>query len=152
MRHKKLLAAIVTCSLILVGCQAGPENGTPESNTPTPAPAETDDLRIEAPLMHEVVSSPLTIKGKVRGYWMFEAIFDIRLEDMDGRELATAPGVATDSWMTEDFVPFEAEMEFIPGNATEGKIIFLEAFPAGGLEGNTERRTFEMPVRFTDTE
>lgn len=150
--NKKLIATLATFSLILVGCQAGSENGTAETETPTPTPVETEDLRVESPLMHDVISSPLSIKGEVRGYWMFEAIFDIRLEDMNGRELATAPGTATDSWMTEDFVPFEAEIEFSPGNATEGKIIFLEAFPAGGLEGNQERRTFEMPIRFTETE
>lgn len=140
--QKKIIAALSTGAFLLAGCQT--------ASTPSqPSPAGNDEIRIEAPMSLEVIKSPLTVKGEVRGYWMFEAIFDVRLEDNEGRELATAPGTATDGWMTEDFVPFESTLTFNPGNAAEGKIIFLQAYPSGGLEGD-ERKTFEMPVRFQE--
>lgn len=148
--RKKLIALLAVCSFFLIGCQSTPDENNLQPATPMPT--GNDEIKIESPLMNEVISSPLSVKGEVKGYWMFEAIFDTRLEDENGKELATAPATALDDWMTEDFVPFEAEMEFNPGNATEGKLIFLEAFPSGGLEEGETRRTFEVPVRFVEVE
>lgn len=147
---KLFITSVTTLSILLAGCQT---STTPNNLQPAiPKPAENDEIKIESPLMNEVVKSPLSIKGEIKGYWMFEAQFDTRLEDTNGRELATAPATALDDWMTEEFVPFETEMEFNPGTAAEGKIIFLEAFPSGGLADGEERRSFEMPVRFVEIE
>lgn len=147
---KTLIISLTALSIVLAGCQAAPN--TDGVQPTTPQPVENDQIKLETPFMNEVVKSPLTIKGEVKGYWMFEANFDVRLEDMDGRELATAPATALDDWMTEEFVPFESTLEFNPGPAAEGKIIFLEAFPSGGIAEGEERRSFEVPVRFVAVE
>jgi hypothetical protein len=69
-------------------------------------------VRISEPLPGADVSSPLRVAGEARGTWYFEADFPIRLFDMDGNELAVTIAMAQEPWMTEDFVPFEAVLEF----------------------------------------
>lgn len=72
-----------------------------------------DLVILETPLPEARVVSPLVIKGKARGFWFFEASFPIILADWDGRIIAQGIAQASGDWMTEDFVPFEATLEFV---------------------------------------
>ena len=56
--------------------------------------------------------SPLIITGKARGPWYFEATFPVILVDWDGKIIAEHYAQAQGEWMTADFVPFEAKLEF----------------------------------------
>jgi len=76
------------------------------------ATTKDDLIVLYSPEENETVSSPLEIEGDARGTWYFEASFPIVLTDWDGKIIAQGIAQAQDEWMTEDFVPFEAELEF----------------------------------------
>src|SRR3989344_3102384 len=67
---------------------------------------------LESPLPNSVITSPLQVSGKARGTWYFEASFPIILVDWDGLIIAEGYATALSDWMTEDFVPFQATLEF----------------------------------------
>ena len=78
------------------------------------------EMIVTSPLKDSVVTSPLTITGEVPGFWYFEATFPVTLVNWDG--LIIAEGYATAqgdpdasvgvNWMTEEYVPFTATLEF----------------------------------------
>lgn len=139
---KKLITA-VGIIFVLAGCQKAT---TPTEQTQLKT-AGNKEIKIETPLENEVITSPLAIKGEVKGYWMFEATFDVYLQDDEGNELGYAPATTAANWMTEDFIPFETTLTFSAGEAKEGKLIFLQ-YDASGPDEGPEPRSFEMPVRF----
>jgi len=78
------------------------------------------------------IASPLTITGEARGYWYFEASFPVVLVNWDGLIIAEAIATAQDEWMTEDFVPFEATIEFTkPSYGENGALILQKDNPSG---------------------
>jgi len=74
---------------------------------------ETNPLiEVSYPQPDDIISSPLSIKGKARGYWFFESVAPVTLVDWDGLIIAQGHIQAMDDWMTEDFVNFEGVLEF----------------------------------------
>ncbi len=113
-------------------------------------------IRIENPGPEQEVSSPLVIKGEARGNWFFEASFPITLTDWDGRIIAEHYAEAREDWMTENFVPFEASLEFESpykqGDqdfVSRGFLILRKDNPSGLPEHDD---ALEIPVRFTKTD
>jgi hypothetical protein len=104
-----------------------------------------DTIRIAQPRPNDVVSSPLAVTGEARGTWYFEASFGMRLEDADGNVLAEGAATTSEDWMTEEFVPFEATLEFEVPPSGEGRL-FLEKANPSDLPENAA--TLEVPVRF----
>ncbi len=97
-----------------------------------------DLIRADNPRPNSVVSSPLEVRGEARGYWFFEADFPIVLTDWDGLIIAEAIATAQSDWMTEEFVPFTAVLEFenpyyegAPDFMKRGAIIFQKDNPSG---------------------
>lgn len=111
-------------------------------NTTTVDPTK---VRLEEPDPNEIVTSPLTVKGEVRGTWYFEASFPVEIVDEDGKVLAVAPAQAQGEWMTEDWVPFVVALNFNPGTATKGEIVLKKDNPSGLPENDDEVR---LPIRF----
>ncbi len=103
--------------------------------TPEPKPAQKDDLIIvEAPLPGAKVSSPLLIKGKARGNWYFEATFPVTLTDWEGNVLVESYATAQGEWMTTEYVPFTATLNYsLPANVTNrtGFLILKKDNPSG---------------------
>ena len=122
------------------------DNGTDGAADKDSSQNDMSDLIIvDNPAPGQAVSSPLTITGKARGTWYFEADFPIKLFDANGNLIASHYGQAQGEWMTEDFVPFIAEIIFEnPG--TETGTIVLEKDNPSGLEENDAK--IEIPVRF----
>ena len=58
------------------------------------------------------LTSPIIIEGDVPGNWYFEASFPIKLIDASGTEIAVGIAQAKGDWMTEDWVDFEALLNF----------------------------------------
>jgi hypothetical protein len=112
--------------------------------TPTEIVMPTYDIRVTTPLPNETVKSPLTVSGVAPGEWFFEAVFPITLLDEDGTVLALVSAQAQGEWMTEELVPFRAELEFIP----KGKrgILLLQKDNPSGLPQNDKKQ--EIPVQF----
>jgi len=104
-----------------------------------------DLIQVESPQVNDTITSPLVIKGKARGYWFFEASFPIRLYDDNGELLATAIAQAQDDWMTEEFVPFAAELKFENPKTEKGTLV-LEKDNPSGLQENADE--LKMPIVF----
>ncbi len=97
----------------------------------------------------DTISSPLIITGRARGYWFFEASFPIIVVDWDGRIVAEGYAQTSNDWMTEDFVPFIATIEFATPEAigliNRGAIILHRDNPSDLRENDA---ALEIPVRF----
>ncbi len=105
-------------------------------------------IYLETPLPNQTISSPFTILGQARGQWFFEASFPIKIYDDEGRLLGTAvaQSIAADgNWMTENFVPFKAELEFNSSTSTSGFLVLEKDNPSGLPENYAELR---VPVKF----
>ena len=95
------------------------------------------------------VTSPLTITGKAKGAYYFEASFPIMLTDWDGRIIATTTARAQSDWMSTGYVPFTATISFAVPSTTpdlrRGTLIFHNDNPSGD---HTRDKAVEIPVRF----
>jgi len=104
-----------------------------------------DLIRVENPEPYQTINSPLVIKGEARGYWFFEADFPVKLLDEEENLIALQIATAQSDWMTEDFVPFEAVLEFETPAAERGFLVFEKDNPSGLQENADELR---IPVVF----
>jgi len=89
----------------------------------------------------------LKISGEARGYWFFEGDFPVIVTDWDGRIIAEGYASAGESWMTEDFIPFEAEISFEVDNSISSKgTLILQKDNASGMPEHDD--ALEIPVIF----
>ncbi|MCB9798495.1 Gmad2 immunoglobulin-like domain-containing protein [Candidatus Nomurabacteria bacterium] len=79
----------------------------------------------------DTISSPVNIEGKARGYWYFEAQFDVTVQDGLGVEIGSGIATALSDWMTEDYVPFSGTISFVPPSTPTGTLILHKANPSG---------------------
>ena len=105
-------------------------------------------IRVTNPLKNATIKSPLIVTGEARGTWYFEASFPVVLVDWDGKIIAEGIAMAQDEWMTEDLVPFRAELFFktsdISGNySNRGTLILKKDNPSGLSQFD---RALEVPV------
>jgi hypothetical protein len=103
-------------------------------------------IRIFSPRPNETIQSPLTITGKARGSWFFEASFPVVLVDWDGLIIAQGVAKAKSDWTTTDFVPFEAKLTFTADKkaySNKGTLILKKDNPSG-LPKNDD--ALEIPV------
>jgi hypothetical protein len=105
----------------------------------------SDLIHVTSPASNAAVTSPLEITGEARGTWYFEASFPIRLLDADGNEIAAHYAMAQTDWMTTDFVPFTATLEFDPPATATGTLILENDNPSGLPE---HAKHIEIPVTF----
>lgn len=105
-----------------------------------------DLIRINKPRPNELIGTSLKIAGEARGFWFFEADFPIKLLDANGNMVATAIATALSEWMTEDFVPFEGQLEFQLPETKKGLLILEKDNPSGLPENADELR---VPVWFS---
>jgi cytoskeletal protein RodZ len=111
----------------------------------SPTPQSSGDFSITSPQENEVITSPVTVAGKVPGSWFFEAQLTVKLLDGDGKQIATGTGTAKEDWMTEKPVPFEATLTFEKPSTLNGMIVIEKDNPSG-LPQNAQ--SLEFPVRF----
>jgi hypothetical protein len=117
------------------------------SPSPSASPVTSDEgvsLVVSYPEPGQKITSPLKVSGIARGSWFFEAEFPIKLNGSQGQVLGTAIARAQDEWMTNDFVPFEAELTFAE-NSGQGTLILEKSNPSGLPENAGE---FAVPVKF----
>jgi len=106
---------------------------------------EEKDIMVESPKPNEVISSPLIITGEARGTWFFEANFPVKILNGNGEEIAVHYAEALDEWMTEDFVPFRAEIEFEKPETATGFLVLEKNNPSDLREYDDE---LIIPVSF----
>lgn len=149
-----MLGTGLALSLFGVGCRsASVPLLTPDSNLPTSAPAPapvpaattlpegtyktklgfTDRLRNVKLVTAQgnKISSPLLITGEAR-LWYFEASFPIQIVNAAGLAIVNGYADADGNWMTEEWVPFTAELQFPTQlDGSEGTLIFKADNPSG---------------------
>lgn len=128
-----------------------------EKNTPASISAEvqlppvvkntsTEMIEVTAPLPGATLTSPMTVTGRARGPWYFEASFPIELRDTNNVLIAKTVAQAQGDWMTEDFVPFTATLTFPPQPAgSQGVLTFKNDNPSGEPQNSM---MFDVPVVF----
>ena len=118
---------------------------TAAKETETTAKDISEQIKVTKPQPNQMVESPLIIEGEARGSWFFEGVFPIMLLDSNGNAIARHFAQVQGEWMTEDFVPFKAQIEF-EKPATDTGILILEKDNPSGLSENDA--SIEIPVRF----
>ncbi len=110
-----------------------------------PRADEERDIRVFSPQVQETVTSPIVIRGEARGGWFFEADFPIALLDSRGQEVARVVARAQSDWMTENYVPFAAELVFPPltDGAVQAQLVFEKNNPSGLSE---HADSFVLPI------
>jgi hypothetical protein len=111
---------------------------------------KSDMIVVTSLVPGDSISSPLTIEGRARGPWYFEADFPVSVVDWDGRIIGGGIARAQDEWMTIDFVPFRVDITFeLPPEEDRvydrGAIIFEKDNPSG-LPENAD--ALEIPILF----
>jgi len=120
------------------------ENATMEQ--PQDMNSKNNLIVLDYPQPNQDIASPLQLSGRARGTWFFEASFPISLVDSDGMIVAQGHADALSEWMTEDFVPFSASLEFIkPSSKNKGVLILRKDNPSGLSEYDD---FLEVPVLF----
>ncbi len=107
---------------------------------------QADDIRIEIPSPNQIIETPLHITGEARGTWFFEGEFPVVLINRDGLIIAEGIATAQGEWMTEEFVPFTADINFdITEYGKIGTLILKKDNPSGLSENDDD---IKIPVKF----
>ena len=145
----KKIAVLIVLAVAVVGgflYLTGRFNGLSlPSSSVQPTAIADNTIVIYAPLPGATVTSPLTVRGKARGNWFFEASFPVVLKDSAGHILAQKPAQAKTDWMTTDFVEFEVTLTFLKPTTATGTLILKKDNPSG-LPQNDDSR--QVPVTF----
>jgi len=119
-------------------CSDGSYVGRTGPNCEFAACPKENLIQVESPGANEVISSPLIVKGKARGFWFFEASFPVKLYDDNGFLLGLRPAQAQGDWMTENFVPFSVTFPFAVPSTPKGKLVLEKDNPSGLPENSDE--------------
>ena len=129
-----------------------PDSGEVGKDIPVVGEDKTNLIRVNQPITGSFITSPLQIEGEARGNWFFEASFPVSLVNWDGVIIAEGVVESQGEWMTEDFVPFKANLEFTnpynegdPDFMKSGTLILRKDNPSGLPEYDD---ALEIPIRF----
>ncbi len=102
-------------------------------------------VEMTSPLPSQLVT-PLTLTGRARGPWYFEASFPIELRDSNNVVIATTVAQAQWDWMTENWVPFTATLTF-PAQpiSSTGTLVLKKDNPSGEPQNDA---SLVIPVQF----
>lgn len=103
-------------------------------------------VTVTQPRSHAEVSSPLHVVGRVPGTWSFEASFGVDVLDADRNRLAAHYATVEGDWMTDQEVPFMADVKFKTPSTDSGFLVLHKANPEGGM-GTDD--SVEIPIQFT---
>ena len=111
-----------------------------DEEEPIPEP----EVVLDTPAYGALVASPLTVSGKAKGFWFFEANIPVTLKDQTGQVLVQKGFMATGEWMTEDYVDFTGTLEFATPTTEFGVLIINKDNPSGDPEPDA---SYAIPVR-----
>ena len=93
--------------------------------------ASADRIRVENPFPGAVTGKMFTVMGEARGNWYFEASFPVEVRAADGSILASTYASAQGDWMTENFVPFTADVSVAESYTGPATLILRRDNPSG---------------------
>lgn len=124
---KKMLIVSLSLALFGAGCVAS----TPVTRSPD-AQSTISSEDFHATFSSEPFTSPYVIHGAAKGPWYFEAVFPVKVLNSVGQEIGGGQARADSDWMTEDFVPFTATIEFpTQPVGSIGSLVFHNDNPSG---------------------
>jgi hypothetical protein len=145
MRSHHFLAPLLVLPFLLIGCGS---KSVPVDNAQTSSASisqeSQDVVMVTSPLPGSTVTSPVTITGQARGPWYFEASFPVKVLDDQGKKIGVGMAQAEGEWMTEDFVPFSATLNFTT-TASHGSLVLEKDNPSGLPENAAQ---VVIPVQF----
>jgi len=152
---KKIILLIIIL-IIIVGFFWFLSNFQKENNNQLP-PEENESIiynnasaeliKVELPFPGAVTGKSFSVIGEARGTWFFEASFPIQLFDKDGKLLATAIAQAQEDWMTENFVPFKADITAPESYIGEATLVLKKDNPSG-LPDKDASISFKITVEY----
>jgi hypothetical protein len=162
---KKIIQIILICFLLVViifllkggkntwVCENGEwiKQGRPSELKPTEPclVKETELIKLFSPQAGAEISTPLQITGEARGTWFFEADFPVYILNAQREVIAQGIAQAQDDWMTEDFIPFNAVINFSVSEKTEAMLILKKDNPSGLKENDDQ---IEIPITLVPLE
>ena len=110
---------------------------------------KSDKIVLTNPLPLQEITSPVTVAGYARGNWFFEASFPVVIVNWDGLIIGQGIATADGEWMTQDFVPFTASIEFKNNQYDTNRtgLLILKKDNPSGLSENDD--SLEIPIIFT---
>ena len=133
---------------------------TPDGRTyaeePTPAQtaakitytnASANNIVVESPTPVAVTGKEFSVIGKARGPWYSEASFPVEVLDANGKTIASGVAQAQGEWMTENFVPFKANLK-VPDTYTGRATLVLRKDNPSGLSENDASVSFPFTIEF----
>lgn len=139
-----IIGLLVVIVVVLIALRFLPENSQPAPVTNNGNAAEVADrIVVTSPKPNETISNPLVITGEARGTWFFEASFPVVLYAENGPETGIGGTIATadGDWMTEDFVPFTATLNYSGTDISgPGTLVLMRDNPSGLPENDAELR------------
>lgn len=146
------LIVIIVSGLAVIFVFGGPKE-KPKENT-SYKNATADLITVELPFPGAVVGKEFSVIGQARGFWFFEASFPIEVLDKDGKSLATGiakaqpnPKTRETNWMTENFVPFEADIK-VPESYIGPATLILKKDNPSGLPINEASFSFPITIKY----
>jgi hypothetical protein len=131
------------CPAIAKLCSDGSSVAPQGSDCAMAACPQEDQIQITQPFPNTGVTSPLTIQGKAKGNWFFEAVFPVKLYGANNQLLAQGQAQAQGNWMTTDLVPFTVTLNFTVLTSQTGTLVFHNDNPSGEPQNDHE---LDMPI------
>jgi hypothetical protein len=143
-----LILLSLTAAVILAIYLAGSGQLAVSHDNQLPADGLSNDspVILESPLAESIINSPVIISGQARGQWFFEASFPVKIIDAHNQVLGLASAQAQGDWMTDDFIPFKATVDFSQPTTSTGFIVLFKDNPSGLPEHDAE---VKIPVKFS---
>jgi hypothetical protein len=103
------------------------------------------DVVISTPQKNDLVTSPLTVSGKAKGNWFFEANLPVVLKDQNGNILAQKGFHSLGDWTAMDYVNFSDTLTFSTPQTEYGVLIIQNDNASGDP---TYDKSYAVVVRF----
>ena len=106
----------------------------------------SEQVDITTPLPNSEVTSPVTVTGRLKEGWFFEANAGLAVLDKNKKPITVSNIMASSEWMTADWVSFSGKIAYpISYKGQEGYIQISNDNPSGMPE---KSKTFLIPVTF----
>ena len=123
---------------------------TPNGQTftePVKQPANANDIiKITSPAPNSTVTRPVIVTGQARGSWFFEGTFPVKIIDKDGDIVSTSFAETSSNWMTNEFVPFTAQLE-LDGKIKGPITLIIEQDNSSGLPERAQAIKIPLTVK-----
>lgn len=107
--------------------------------------ASADLIEVVSPLPGAIVGNSFSITGQARGTYYFEASFPVVILGASDEVLVQTYATAQEDWMTENFVPFRADIT-LPGSYGGPAKILLKKDNPSGLSEHDATTSFDVVI------